>query len=102
MMAFNDAGIDIDEQNDARMHFRTKARIKSTIQQAAALSGVDDTAFTINAAYQLALATIAAHQRTQLHAVDHEAFFEALDNAPAPTQKLQDAFARHAKTVISK
>ena len=36
---------ELDEPNDARMAFRTKARIKTAIQSAAALSGVDDPAF---------------------------------------------------------
>ncbi len=102
MHVFHDATREVDEPSDARMHFRTKARIKATIQRAAALSGVDDSAFTMSAAYQSALAMIAAHERTFLIAADHEAFFAALDNPPAPTEKLQDAFKRHRATVVSK
>ncbi len=90
------------EPNDARMNFRTNARIKTTIQRAAALAGVDDSAFTLSAAYQSALATIAAHERTMLDSMDHEAFFSALDNPPAPTAKLTDAFRRHRATVASR
>jgi uncharacterized protein (DUF1778 family) len=92
----------IEEPNDARMNFRTKARIKAAIQRAAALSGVDDTAFTINAAYQSALETIAAHERTLLQPADHAAFFDALDNPPAPSPELRQAFDRYRKTVISR
>jgi uncharacterized protein (DUF1778 family) len=102
MLAFRDATQEIDEPNDARMNFRTKARIKKAIQRAAALSGVDDSTFTMSAAYQSAIATIAAHERTILTPVDYEAFFSALDNPPAPTSKLQDAFKRHRTTVVSK
>ncbi|MEO5598712.1 MAG: DUF1778 domain-containing protein, partial [Novosphingobium sp.] len=39
------------------MSFRTKPRIKETIQKAAALSGVDDSVFTMNAAYKAAMET---------------------------------------------
>jgi uncharacterized protein (DUF1778 family) len=77
---------------EARMNFRTQPRIKAAIQQAAALAGMDDSTFTMNAAYQAALATIAAHERTALAPADHAAFFAALDNPPAPTAALADAF----------
>lgn len=102
MLVFKDMTAEMDEPNDARMGFRTKARIKTAIQRAAALSGVDDSAFTINAAYQSAIATIAAHERTLLQPADHAAFFAALDNPPEPTDRLKAAFRRHSETVVSK
>lgn len=102
MFAFKDTASEIDEPNDARMNFRTKPRIKDAIQRAAALSGMDDSAFTINAAYRSALETIAAHEETMLKSIDHAAFFEALDNPAAPTENLKDAFKRHREVVISK
>lgn len=102
MLVFHDVTQELDEPSDARMNFRTKARIKNAIQRAAALSGVDDSTFTMSAAYQTALATITAHERTVLAPVDHDAFFAALDNPPAPTARLKDAFKRHRVTVSSK
>lgn len=93
---------DAIERNSERMNFRTKPHIKQTIQRAAALSGVDDTVFAMNAAYRSAVETIAAHERTKLEAVDHEAFFAALDNPPAPNTKLTAAFERHQATIRSK
>ena len=99
---FHDSTRQIDERNEARMNFRTKPRIKTAIQQAAALAGVDDSVFTMNAAYQAALATIAAHERTVLQPIDHAAFFAALDVPPAPTAELKAAFRRHRETVASK
>ena len=87
------------EKSTERMNFRTKPRIKQTIQRAAALSGMDDSAFTINAAYQAALATINSHERTTLAPVDHAAFFAALDNPPEPTQALKNAARSHSKRV---
>jgi uncharacterized protein (DUF1778 family) len=83
------------------MNFRTKPRIKAAIQRAAALSGVDDSVFTMNAAYQLAMETIAAHERTVLQPVDHATFFDALDKPPAPQDTLRAAFTRHKDVIDS-
>lgn len=102
MRAFDDSAKSVDERASERMNFRIKPHIKSAIQQAAALSGVDDSVFTMNAAYSSALRTIAAHERTVLAPVDHSAFFSALDNSPPPTARLRDAFARHRSRVSSK
>lgn len=102
MLTFQDETARVDERNNARMNFRTKPEIKEAIQTAAALSGVDDTTFTMSAAYREAKAVIAAHQQTFLQPVDHAAFFAALDNPPAPTRSLVDAFKRHRRTVVSK
>ncbi len=102
MRAFDDTTSDIDERSTERMNFRTKPRIKRAIQRAAALSGVDDSVFTMNAAYRSALETIAAHERTTLETADHAAFFAALDAAPAPTAALREAFERHRRTVVSR
>jgi len=102
MLAFQDKIGKAEERSSERMNFRIKPRIKATIQKAAALSGVDDSVFTMNAAYKSAMETIAAHERTTLQPVDHAAFFSALDNPPAPTDKLRAAFDRHKTTVVSK
>ncbi len=98
----NDVTSSIDERSTERMSFRTKPRIKKAIQKAAALSGVDDSVFTMNAAYRAAMETISAHEHTKLGAVDHEAFFAALDRPAAPTDRLRAAFARHQGTIKSK
>lgn len=102
MRAFKDTTKGIDEQASERMNFRTKPRIKQAIKRAAALSGMDDSVFTMNAAYQSALETIAAHEHTVLEPVDHAAFFDALDTPPQPTEKLKGAFARHKSRILSK
>jgi len=102
MPGFHDTTRAIDERKEARMDFRTKPRIKSVIRQAALLSGVDVSVFTMNAAYQAALATISAHELTELQPIDHEAFFSALDAPAAPTNALRTAFRRYGETVISK
>lgn len=102
MLAFQDHVGALDERSTERMNFRTKPHIKQTIQRAAALAGVDDSVFTMNAAYQSAQETIAAHERTILQPVDHAALFAALDAPPAPTEKLRAAFVRHRNTIVSR
>ena len=102
MLGFQDQVGAVEERSSERMHFRTKPRIKQAIQQAAALSGVDDSVFTMNAAYRSALETIAAHERTRLQPIDHASFLAALDAPPAPTERLQAAFARHRETIASR
>lgn len=102
MLAFNDKDHALDERSTERMNFRTKPRIKQTIQRAAALAGVDDSVFTMNAAYESALKTIETHERTVLAPLDHAALFAAMDVPPAPTDKLRAAFARHLETVASR
>lgn len=99
MLGFRDGVADVDERSTERMNFRAKPHVKTAIQRAAALSGVDDSVFTMNAAYRSALETIAAHERTVLQPVDHAAFFAVLDNPPAPTEKLRAAFIRHKETI---
>lgn len=102
MLDFQDQVSAVEERSSERMNFRTKPRIKRAIQQAAALSGVDDSVFTMNAAYRLAMETIAAHERTSLEPVDHAGFFAALDTPPAPNDRLRAAFARHRETITSR
>lgn len=102
MLGIKDEVNNVKERSSERMNFRTKPRIKQMIQRAAALMGVDDSVFTMNAAYKSAMETIAAHEHTQLAPVDHDAFFSALDNPLAPTEKLRDAFARREKRVSSR
>ena len=95
MNARRNIASDTDERSSARMNFRLKPAIKQTIQRAAALSGVDDSVFTINAAYRAALETISTHERTLLAPEDHEGFFQALDNPAPATERMRKAFERY-------
>ncbi len=45
----------------------------------------------MEAAFELAKATIETHERTDLQAVDHAAFFEVLDNSPKLAKELREA-----------
>jgi uncharacterized protein (DUF1778 family) len=102
MQAFKDTTAEIDEKATERMHFRAKPHIKRAIQRAAALSGVDDSVFTMSAAYNAALDTIARHERMVLQPEDYEVFFAALDNPPKPNAKLRAAFEQYKRNVISR
>ena len=91
-----------EERALVRMNFRTKPRIKATIQRAAALAGLDDSAFTMQAAYQAARAVISAHERTELQGIDQATFFAALDQPAPATPALKAAFQRHQGRVMSR
>jgi uncharacterized protein (DUF1778 family) len=94
MYSRHDLTAAIKEPSDERMHFRVKKRVKQTIRQAAALTGMDDSSFVISAAYDAAIKAIETHQKTVLQEIDFEPFFTALDNPPAPTDALKKAFER--------
>ena len=68
--------------------------------RSAALAGSDDSAFTMQAAYQAARAVISAHEHTELQGIDHAAFFAALDQPAPATPALKEAFQRHQRTVV--
>ncbi len=95
MPTVRDETDETDERSTERMSFRVKPRIKRAIQEAAALSGVDDSVFAVNSAYRSALETIAEHERTALDEADHTAFLDLIDNPPAPTERLRAAAKRH-------
>ena len=92
----------LEERSSERMNFRMRPKVKSAIQQAAALAGMDDSVFAISAAYKAALETIESHERTSLSPADYAAFFKALDEGTKPNAKLQAAFDRHDTTIISR
>lgn len=87
------------KRNTARFNFRTTERIKQTVEHAAALMGQDTSTFAIDAAYQRAVETIQAREVTRLKAEDHQAFFDALEQPPAPTDKLRTALSDHKERV---
>lgn len=90
------------QRNTARFSFRTTKRIKEAIERAAALKGQDMSAFALDAVYERAVATIQAHEVTRLTPEDHQAFFDALETPPAPTDKLRAAFAQHEQKVVKR
>ena len=101
MFPFKDTAAALDEPKSARMEQRTRPHVKATIEQAAALLGVDATAFVTNAAYERARETIVAHERTVLSAEDREVFLAALENPAAPTEALRQAMKLHDALVVN-
>ena len=101
MARFEDKVGAITERSTERLSLRTKPHVKQMIQRAAALSGVDDSVFTLNAAYTAALDTIASRERMTLDPKDYEAFFEALDNPPPPTSRMEAAIKRYHELLSS-
>lgn len=99
MYSVQDQTAVVKEPSDERMNFRVKKRVKQTIQQAAALTGMDDSSFVISAAYEAAIKAIEAHQRTMLQDIDFEPFFAALSDPPAPTEALANAFKRRRDVI---
>jgi uncharacterized protein (DUF1778 family) len=100
MLPFDDAAEAVEEPKSARMEQRTKPHVKAAIQKAAALMGVDETAFVTNAAYERALEAIAAHERTVLTPEDRDVFFAALEAPAAPTETLREALRTHERRVV--
>ncbi|MFQ6018990.1 MAG: DUF1778 domain-containing protein [Kiloniellaceae bacterium] len=101
MLPIKDGTEALGEPKSARMEQRTKPHVKATIEQAAALMGVDATSFVTNAAYERAQETISAHERTVLSAEDRDVFLAALENPSAPTEALRAALRSHDARVVS-
>ncbi len=100
MLPFHDATRALDEPKSARMEQRTKPHVKAAIQKAAALMGIDETAFVTGAAYERALEAIAAHERTVLSAEDRDVFLAALEAPAASTEALREAVRMHDRRII--
>jgi len=67
-----------DPAPKARMEFKTTEQVKSLLIEAASMSGVDLTAFVINAAAERARAVLEEHARIKLDAEAHARFAAAL------------------------
>ena len=101
MLPFDDVAASLDGPRSARMEQRTRPHVKETIEAAAAVMGVDATAFVTNAAYERARETLRSHELTVLGAADRDAFLAALENPPPPSDRLREAFRRHDARVIN-
>jgi len=101
MLAFEDKAAKVPERATERMNFRMRPQVKNAIQRAAALVGVDDSVFAINALYNAALATISTHEHTKVTARDFAAILDALDNPPEPTDMMRTAVEGYKRRVKS-
>ncbi len=101
MLNFVDETEAIDEPKNTRMEQQTKPHVKAKIKAAAALLGIDETAFVTSVAYQKALAVIDEHARTKLTQADTEKVLAALEAPPNPSKELKELFELHDRLVIS-
>ena len=99
MLSHSDSTRYIEQPRSARMEQRTKPHVKETIQRAAALLGVDETAFVTNSAYERARAAIEDHERTLLAGEDRAVFFAALESPAEPAAALREAVATHRRMI---
>jgi uncharacterized protein (DUF1778 family) len=94
----------IETRNTARFNMRTRPHVKALIQHAAKLTGVDDTTFIMNAAYDAAIESIERYDRIVLSNADAIAILSAIENPPPPTESMREAMRDYRKhvTVIDK
>ena len=99
MLSHSDSTSRIEQPRSARMEQRTKPHVKDTIQRAAALLGVDETAFVTNSAYERARTVIDDHERTLVAGEDRAVFLAALESPAEPTAALRQAVATHRRMI---
>jgi len=102
MIDLDDLPETIDECEDASRNLWARPDVRNAIRKAAAMSGMDDTEFIVNVAYQAAMSVIERHEVIHLQPTDHEAFFSALDDEPAPpTEAMLAALRLHRRLVVA-
>lgn len=79
----------IKSLKDARMEFKTTEDLKNLLTQAAALNGLDLTAFVMNAATERAVSVIKEHAVLTLSAEGQAKFQQILENPLPPTESLK-------------
>jgi len=84
---------------EERLGFRVDAPTKALIERAAQLERRKLTDFCMTALTEAARRTIAEHETLVLSERDRAVFFVALVNPPAPSERLQRAFAEHKQRV---
>lgn len=84
-----------------RLGFRLDEDTKDLIERAAHLSRRKVSDFCVTALVETARRTIAEHESLALSDRDRAAFFDALVNPPAPSERLARALADHKRRVAS-
>jgi uncharacterized protein (DUF1778 family) len=84
------------------MEFKTTEDVKGILTQAAALVGVDVTAFVIGTAAERARAIIAENAVLQLSRDGQARFLEMLNNPPPATDALRELMALPALQLVEK
>lgn len=84
-----------------RLGFRLDEDTKALIERAAYLSRRKVSDFCVTALAETARRTIAEHETLALSDSDRRAFFAALVDPPAPSERLQRALAEHKSRTAS-
>jgi uncharacterized protein (DUF1778 family) len=84
-----------------RLGFRIDEQTKTLIERAARLERRKLTDFCMTALTDAARRTIAEHETLLLSDRDRAVFFDALVSPPAPSERLQRAFAEHKRRGVS-
>jgi uncharacterized protein (DUF1778 family) len=84
-----------------RLGFRIDEPTKASIKRAAQLERRKLIDFCMTVLTEAAKRTIAEHEALVLTARDRAAFFNALVNAPEPSERLRRAFAAHKRRIAS-
>ena len=87
-------------RREERLGFRVDEPTKALIERAAQLERRKLTEFCMTVLTEAARRTIAEHETLVLSDRDRAAFFDALVNPPAPSERLQRAFTEHERRVM--
>jgi uncharacterized protein (DUF1778 family) len=82
---------------DDRLGFRVDEQTKELVERAAQLERRKISDYCLTAITDAARRTIAEHETLNLSERDRAAFFEAIINPPAPSERLARAFAEHGR-----
>lgn len=99
MLKYADVSAAIKEPKSVRMEQRVKPHMKSTIQNAAALLGIDESTFVANAAYTEARQVIGNYEAMTLSAEDRDVFFAAMESPPEPSEAMMRSIANHRRLI---
>lgn len=86
---------------EERLGFRVDEPTKALIERAAQLERRKLTDFCMTALTEAARRTISEHETLVLSDRDRAVFFDALVSPPAPSERLQCAFAEHKRRVVA-
>ncbi len=81
-----------------RVSARISTPIYETLSQAAELTGATLNQFLVQSALEKAQAVIEHEQIINMTIRDASVFFEAIENPPAPNNKLKDAMKKYRKS----
>ena len=84
---------------DDRLGFRLDQQTKGLIERAAQLERRKISDYCLTAITDAARRTIAEHETLNLSGRDRAAFFEAMIDPPAPSERLARAFAEHGRRI---